>query len=309
MTDSKALIADPSGATGVDVIASTSPSPSRHVLRRLVRQPQAIIGGIIVAVFLFVALFASLLTPYEPASAEWAAQVTPSYVPGPSAEHWLGLDSFGSDLATQLIYGARQSLVIGLVATLIGALFGTLLGLLAGGLGGKTDTVIMRIVDIMLSIPGLLLAVSIAAILGRNPMAIVIAIGVSNVPIFARLLRGSMLGERSRDYVLAARSFGMKRRDIVMTQMFPNSSGPLLVQATLVLATSTIEVAALSFLGLGAGEPTVAEWGRMLVKAQPRLESSPLLAFAPGICIAITALGFTMLGEALRTAIDPKGSR
>lgn len=309
MTDPKTLIADASGATGVDVVVPVSAAPSRQVLRRLVRQPQAIAGAAIVTIFLFVAAFAPLLTPYEPGSALWANQVTPSYVPGPSAEHWLGLDSFGSDLATQLIYGARQSLIIGVVATLIGALLGTFLGLLAGGLGGKVDTVIMRLVDIMLSIPGLLLAVSIAALLGRNPLAIVIAIGVGNVPIFARLLRGSMLGERSRDYVLAARSFGMRRRDIVMTQMFPNASGPLLVQATLVLATSTIEVAALSFLGLGSGEPTVAEWGRMLVKAQPRLEMSPILAFAPGLCIAITALGFTMLGEALRTAIDPKGSR
>lgn len=308
MTDPKALIADSSGATGVAVV-EPSTAPTRQTLRRLIRQPQAVIGGAIVAVFLFVAVFAPLLTPYQPGSAQWSNQVTPSFVPGPSADHLLGLDSFGSDLATQLIYGARQSLVIGLVATLIGALFGTLLGLLAGGLGGKVDTLVMRAVDIMLSIPGLLLAVSIAALLGRNPMAIVIAIGVGNVPIFARLLRGSMLGERSRDYVLAAWSFGMKRRDIILSQMLPNASGPLVVQATLVLATSTIEVAALSFLGLGAGEPTVAEWGRMLVKAQPRLEASPILAFAPGICIAITALGFTLLGEALRSAIDPKGNR
>ncbi|MDN5805250.1 MAG: ABC transporter permease, partial [Microlunatus sp.] len=226
-----------------------------------------------------------------------------------SPGHLLGLDSFGSDMLTQLIYGARQSLIIGVVSTTIGLLGGAVLGLIAGGLGGWWDTGVMRIVDILLSIPSLLLAVSIAAVMGRNPFAIMIAIGAAQVPIFARLLRGSMLGQRRQDYVLAATSLGLRQRRIVMSHVLPNSLGPVIVQATLVLATAIIEVAALSYLGLGSADPAIAEWGRMLVKAQDRLQSDPRLAILPGICIAITALGFTLFGEALREALDPKSRR
>ena len=230
-------------------------------------------------------------------------------MPGPSPEHPLGLDSFGSDMLTQLIYGARQTLVIGIVSTMIGVIGGAALGILAGGLGGWWDTGVMRFVDILLSIPSLLLAVSIAAVLGRTPWAIMIAIGIAQVPIFARLLRGSMMGQRGQDYVLAASSLGLRQRRIVMSHVLPNSVGPLIVQATLVLATATIEVAALSYLGLGQPDPAVAEWGRMLVKAQDRLQSDPRLAIMPGICMAVTALGFTLFGEALREALDPKSRR
>jgi peptide/nickel transport system permease protein len=281
----------------------------RGAFRRLRRNPSAIIGAAIVAALVLIAVFAPVLAPYEPATSEWIDQVTPSSVPGPSPEHPLGLDSFGSDMLTQLIYGARQTLVIGIVSTMIGVIGGAVLGILAGGLGGWWDTGVMRFVDILLSIPSLLLAVSIAAVLGRNPWAIMIAIGVAQVPIFARLLRGSMLGQRGQDYVLAASSLGLRQRRIVMSHVLPNSLGPLIVQATLVLATATIEVAALSYLGLGQPDPAVAEWGRMLVKAQDRLQSDPRLAIMPGICMAVTALGFTLFGEALREALDPKSRR
>ena len=277
--------------------------------RRLRRNPSAIIGAAIVAMLVLIAVFAPLLAPYEPATSEWIDQVTPSSVPGPSPEHPLGLDSFGSDMLTQLIYGARQTLVIGIVSTMIGVIGGAALGVLAGGLGGWWDTGVMRFVDILLSIPSLLLAVSIAAVLGRTPWAIMIAIGIAQVPIFARLLRGSMMGQRGQDYVLAASSLGLRQRRIVMSHVLPNSVGPLIVQATLVLATATIEVAALSYLGLGQPDPAVAEWGRMLVKAQDRLQSDPRLAIMPGICMAVTALGFTLFGEALREALDPKSRR
>ena len=281
----------------------------RGAFRRLRRNPSAIIGAAIVAMLVLIAVFAPLLAPYEPATSEWIDQVTPSSVPGPSPEHPLGLDSFGSDMLTQLIYGARQTLVIGIVSTMIGVIGGAALGVLAGGLGGWWDTGVMRFVDILLSIPSLLLAVSIAAVLGRTPWAIMIAIGIAQVPIFARLLRGSMLGQRGQDYVLAASSLGLRQRRIVMSHVLPNSVGPLIVQATLVLATATIEVAALSYLGLGQPDPAVAEWGRMLVKAQDRLQSDPRLAIMPGICMAVTALGFTLFGEALREALDPKSRR
>jgi len=276
---------------------------------RLRRNPAAIIGAVIVLAFVVVAIAAPLIAPYEPAGSQWIDQVTPSSVPGPSPGHLLGLDPFGSDLFTQLIYGARQSLIIGVVSTSLGLIGGFVLGTIAGGIGGWVDTLVMRIVDILLSIPALLLAVSVAAVLGQRPIAIMIAIASAQVPIFARLLRGSMLAQRGQDYVLASKSLGLRRRTIVLNHVLPNSLGPVIVQATLTLATAIIEVAALSYLGLGAPDPAVAEWGRMLVKAQDRLQSDPHLLLLPGLCIAVTALGFTLFGEALREALDPKSRR
>lgn len=288
----------------------------RGALRRLRHNPTAILGLLIVLAFVVVALAAPLLTSYEPGSAEWSGQVTPTSVPGPSEDHWLGLDRFGSDLWTQMVYGARQSLLYGVVSTALGLTVGAALGTLAGGfgaVGGRVgawvDTTVMRLVDIMLSIPSLLLAVSIAAVLGQNKYAVMIAIGAAQVPIFARLLRGSMLGQGKADYVLAADALGLRRRRIVMGHVLPNSVGPTIVQATLNLATAIIEVAALSYLGLGESDPAVAEWGRMLVAAQDRFDAAPQLALLPGTAIAVTALGFTLFGEALREALDPRSRR
>jgi peptide/nickel transport system permease protein len=276
---------------------------------RLRRNPTAIVGALIVLLFVVIAVIAPLLAPYEPASTQWSSEVTPTTVPGPSPDHLLGLDRFGSDLYTQMLFGARQSLVYGVVSTAIGLTVGALLGILAGAFGGWVDIFVMRVVDIMLSIPSLLLAVSIAAVLGQNAYSIMIAIGVAQVPIFARLLRGSMLAQNGSDYVLAARALGIRRRRIVFGHVLPNAAGPTIVQATLSLATAIIEVAALSFLGLGDSDPATAEWGRMLVAAQDRFEAAPRLALLPGAAIAFTALGFTMFGEALREALDPRTRR
>ena len=310
------LLAPGSGSSAGDPLEGPTAVVEEHgtslwkgALQRLVRDPFAIVGAVIVTVFVLVAVFAPLLAPYEPAGAQWGNQITPSSVPGPSDDHLLGLDAFGSDLYTQLLYGARKSLIIGVVSTTLGLSVGALLGLLAGGIGGWVDTLIMRVVDILLSIPSLLLAVSVAAVLGRTSLSVMIAIAAAQVPIFARLLRGSLLSQRNADYVLAASSLGLRHRTVVLSHMLPNSLGPVIVQATLVLATATIEVAALSYLGLGEPNPTVAEWGRMLVKSQDRLETSPQLALLPGMLIALTALGFTLLGEALREALDPKFRR
>ena len=281
----------------------------RGAWKRLRRSPMALIGASIVLLFIVVALLAPVLAPYEPATAEWSELSTPTFVQGPTADHLLGIDRWGSDMLTQLLYGARQSLIIGVVSTMIGLTAGAALGTLAGGLGGWVDTAIMRFVDIMLSIPSLLLAISIAAAMGRSPLALMVAIGVAQVPIFARLLRGSMLSQAKSDYVLAATALGLRKRTVVMNHMLPNSLGPTIVQATLNLATAIIEVAALSYLGLGESNIRVAEWGRMIVSAQDRFLVAPWLAFYPGICIAITALGFTLFGEALREALDPKQRR
>jgi peptide/nickel transport system permease protein len=288
----------------------------RGALHRVRRNPTAIAGAVIVLAFVVIALAAPLLTQYRPGSAQWSGQVTPSSVPGPSADHWLGLDRFGSDMWTQMVYGARQSLVYGVVSTAIGLTAGATLGALAGGfgaVGGRfgiwVDSFLMRCVDVMLSIPSLLLAVSIAAVLGQNSYAVMIAIGAAQVPIFARLLRGSMLSQGRSDYVLAADALGLRKGRIVMSHVLPNSVGPTIVQATLNLATAIIEVAALSYLGLGSSDPAIAEWGRMLVAAQDRFDAAPRLAVLPGVAIAITALGFTLFGEALREALDPRTRR
>lgn len=300
------LLAEAMGDVEVD---EEGTSLWRGAFQRLRRNPSAIIGAVIVAGFVLVAIFAPVLAPYAPAGSQWISQITPSTLPPFSAEHPLGLDPFGSDLVTQLIFGARQSLIIGVVSTLLGLIGGAILGGVAGAFGGWVDVLAMRVVDILLSIPSLLLAVSVAAVMGRQPLAIMVAIAAAQVPIFARLLRGSMMAEAGKDYVLASWSLGLRRRTITMSHVLPNSLGPVLVQATLTLATAIIEVAALSYLGLGEADPAVAEWGRMLVKAQDRLQSAPHLTLLPGLCIAITALGFTLLGEALREALDPKSRR
>ncbi len=278
-------------------------------LRRLVRNPVAILGAIIVVVFLIIALAAPWLAPFPGDATPGRDLIRPTYIPGPSPEFPLGLDRFGGDMLSKLIWGARSSLVIGVASTLIGLAGGVALGLLSGAFGGWVDSLTMRFVDIMLSVPSLLLAVSIAAIAGQTPFAIILAIGVVQVPIFARLLRGTMLAQRGQDYVLAARSLGLSRRTVTMSHILPNSLGPVIVQATLVLATAVIEAAALSFLGLGGGRPTAAEWGRMLTQAQNELAIAPQLAIMPGLCISITALGFTLLGESLREALDPRSRK
>jgi peptide/nickel transport system permease protein len=281
----------------------------RVAARRLVRNPGAIVGAVIVVAFVLVALLAPLLAPYGAGELPGRADVRPTFIPGPSAEHPLGLDRYGADVLSQLIWGARASLLIGVLSTLLGLAGGMLVGLVAGAFGGWVDSVAMRFVDLMLAVPSLLLAVSIAAVAGQTPSSVVIAIGVVQVPVFARLLRGSMLAQRGSDYVLAARSLGLSRRTVTMSHVLPNSVSPVIVQATLLLATAVIEAAALSFLGLGGGSPTTAEWGRMLVAAQNELEIAPRLALLPGICISVTALGFTLFGEALREALDPRSRR
>jgi peptide/nickel transport system permease protein len=278
------------------------------VLRRVRRNPAAWVGGIVVAAFILVALLAPLLAPYPELATPGREHLRPTSLPGIGElpEFPLGIDRFGGDVVSKLIWGAQASLIIGVVSTFFGLLGGMVLGAIAGAFGGWVDTVIMRLVDILLSVPHLLLAVSIAAILGRTPLAVMIAIGVAQIPIFARLLRSSMLQQRESDYVLAARTLGLGTGRITMSHLLPNSVGPVIVQATLTLATAVIDAAALSFLGLGGGRPETAEWGRMLTYAQAELAIAPQLAFLPGICIMITALGFTLLGEALREAMDPR---
>ena len=276
--------------------------------QRLLRNPSSVIGLILIALFVFVAVFAPLLAPYEPGDQNLSV-IRPGVYPGPSAEHLLGVDQLGRDILSRIIYGARTSLVIGLVSLGFGAVVGLTIGSLAGAFGGRVDTVLMRLMDMMLAIPGLLLAIGVAAAIGRGLTAVMIAIGVVNVPVFARLLRSSMLSQRESDYVLAARSLGVKRGRIVVGHIIPNSIAPVIVAATLALATAIIDAAGLAFLGLGSADPGVAEWGRMLAETQSFLQNAPHAAIFPGLAIIISCLGFYLLGEGLREALDPKFRR
>jgi peptide/nickel transport system permease protein len=277
----------------------------RDAVRRLRRNPVALVGAALVLLFVFVAVFAPWLAPYSPTEAD-LSQIRPGQFPGPSRAHPLGLDQLGRDELSRIIYGARYSLVIGIVSLSMGAVVGLSLGLVAGAFGGWVDSLVMRVVDIMLSIPGLLLAIGVAALLGRSLTSVMIAIAVVNVPVFARLLRGSMLAQRRSDYALAARSLGVSRSRVVLQHVFPNSLAPVIVQATLALATAIIEAAGLAYLGLGSPDPAIPEWGRMLAETNAFLASEPLLALWPGLAIVLSVLGFYLLGEALREALDPK---
>lgn len=281
--------------------------------RRLRRNPTFLIGAALTALFLLVALLAPLLAPHDPAAPLLRAKVSAATnpVPGPEPGFPLGADGqLGRDLLSRLVWGSRQTLYIALFATLGGLLGGGLLGTLAGALGGKVDAVVMRVVDVMLALPGLLLATAIATLFARSSMwTVTLAIAIVQVPVFARLLRGSMLAQRHSDHVLAARALGVRPGAIVRRHMLPNSLAPVLVQATLVLATSIIEAAGLTFIGLGASTDDSPEWGQMLGSSQVYFESYPHLAVWPAVCIVVAALGFTLMGESMREALDPRSRR
>jgi peptide/nickel transport system permease protein len=253
--------------------------------------------------FVVMAIFAPLIAPYGPR--EVVAPLTDAFEP-PSREHIAGLDQQSRDEFSRIVYGARYSLIIGVVAVAFGLSIGLILGGVAGYFGGKVDSVIMRIMDVMLSIPSLLLAIGIVAVLGPGFLQIMIAIGIVNIPIFARLLRGSVLAQKENDFVLAARSVGVPRRTILSSHILPNSVSPVIVQGTLALATAIIEVAALGFLGLGPPDPGTPEWGTMLADVNRYFASGPHLAIAPGVAIVLLVLGFNLIGDGLREALDPK---
>jgi peptide/nickel transport system permease protein len=249
------------------------------------------------------AIFAPLIAPYGPR--EVVAPLTDAFE-SPSWTHWAGLDQQARDEFSRIVYGARYSLAIGVVSVTVGLSIGLILGGTAGYFGGAIDSVIMRCMDVMLSIPSLLLAIGIVAVLGPGFFQIMIAIGIVNIPIFARLLRGSVLAQKENDFVLAARAVGVPRRTILSSHILPNAVSPLIVQGTLAMATAIIDVAGLGFLGLGPPDPGTPEWGTMLSDVNRYFVSGPHLAIAPGIAIVLAVLGFNLIGDGLREALDPK---
>jgi peptide/nickel transport system permease protein len=289
---------------GVSLIASA--------WRRLRRDPIFLLGLGITVVFIVLAVTSPWLAPHDPAAAPLLDKVRPQSnpIPGPEPGFPLGADDRGRDLLSRLLVGSQQTLIVGVLATVFGLAGGLVLGILAGAFAGRVDSLVMRIVDVMLSIPSLLLAFTIAALATRpSQVTLIIAIATIQVPIFARLLRGSMLAQRASDHVLAARALGVKPHAIVFRHMLPNALGPVIVQATLVLAIAIIDAAALSFLGFGTPDDRRPEWGQMLGKSQEFINEYPHLAVYPAMCIIVVALGFTLMGESLREALDPKSRR
>jgi ABC-type dipeptide/oligopeptide/nickel transport system permease subunit len=279
-------------------------SLGRDALDRLVHNKAAMVGVVVILLFVVIALFAPLIAPYGPG--EQVGPLDSSDPAGPSSEHWMGLDEPGRDVFSRVVYGARLSLLVGLVSVAFGLSFGLILGALAGYFGGWTETGIMRVMDVMLSIPALLLAIGLVTLLDRGLWQIMIAVGITTIPVFARLLRGSILAQRNSDYVMAARSLGVPGRRLLTIHILPNALAPLIVQATLAMAVAIIDVAGLSFLGLGPAEPGLPEWGKMLADNANRLDRATHLVIFPGAAIVISVLGLNLIGDGLRESIDPK---
>ena len=276
--------------------------PWRLALRRLMRRRAALIGLLVVVFFVVLAVAAPLVAPHDPLATDWRAVRKP-----PSASHFFGTDELGRDVLARVIWGARASLMAGLVSVSIAVAVAVPLGLVSGYLGGVVDGLVMRIIDAMLAIPFLVLAIALAAFLGPNLTNAMIAIGVVQTPIFTRLTRGQALAVKHEDYIEAARAVGNPDRRILLRHILPNILAPILVQATLAIAAAIIAEASLSFLGLGQ-QPPAPSWGSMLNTATRFLSQAPWMAVWPGLAIFSLVLSFNLVGDGLRDALDPRQS-
>ena len=274
--------------------------PRSAVMRRLLRRPAAAIGLAVIVLFVLVALCASWIAPYDPIATSFAAVRK-----APSAGHWFGTDEIGRDVLSRVVFGARASLLAGVVSVLISLSIGVPVGLLAGYAGGTTDMLISRITDALLACPFLILAIALAAFLGPSLTNAMIAIGISATPVFIRLTRGTTLAVKAEDFVLAARAIGNAPWRVAIRHVLPNIVPPLLVQATLAIAAAVIAEASLSFLGLGQ-QPPQPSWGSMLNTAKNYIDNAPWMAIWPGVSIFLLVLSFNLVGDGLRDAIDPR---
>ncbi len=279
----------------------TSISTGQHnVFRKLLRHPSATIGASIILFFIIVAIFAPIIATHDPMRAEITKRLE-----GQSGEHYLGTDGTGRDVFSRIVYGSRISLKVGLIAITFSLGLGTLFGAVAGYFGGWLDNLVMRVMDMMLAMPSILLAMVIVTILGQSLTNAIIAVSIVYIPQYARILRASVLKVRELDYVTAAKVIGASDIRILLTTVLPNCLAPLIVQATLGIGAAILDAAGLSFLGLGA-EVGVPEWGAMLNENTKYIRKAPLAVTAPGIAIFLIVLGFNLLGDALRDALDPQ---
>lgn len=269
-------------------------------VRRLRRNRAAMLGLLVVVVLALLALLAPVIAPSDPIAQDLEAQLLP-----PSRQHWLGTDDLGRDLLTRIIYGGRVSLTVGLVSVGIALGAGSTLGLVGGFYRGISESIIMRTMDVMLAFPATLLAIFIVGIRGPGLNNAMLAIAVINIPIFARIVRGSTLRVRQEDFIEAARALGASQTRLMNRHILPNTLAPIIVQTTLTFGAAILEASGLSFLGLGAQAPT-AEWGSMLTNTREFLRDAPWAATFPGIAILVTVVAFNLLGDGLRDALDPR---
>jgi len=270
------------------------------------KNKSALIGLYIVIVLIICALFAPFLAPADPLIQDLEQRlIPPMWAEGGSFAHILGTDDFGRDMLSRIIYGARISLMIGVISVSISLIIGTIMGASAGYYGGKVDLIVMRVVDIMLSIPAILLAIVIVSILGPDLFNAMIAIGIVGIPTFARIVRGSVLAEKEKEYVIASRVNGSSNFRLINKVILPNCATPIIVQATMGFASAVLEAAGLSFLGLGAQPPT-PEWGAMLADSLQFITTASWMIVFPGIAIFLTVMGFNLVGDGLMDVLDPK---
>ena len=280
--------------------------PLVEQLSQLWRNKTAVAGLVIVLLFFAAAILAPHISPHDPIETSLYDQLKPpAWAEGGSSKNLLGTDDLGRDILSRIIWGARVSLLVAVVSVSLAFICGTLIGSLSGYYKGTLDNVVMRIMDIILSFPYILLAIVVVAYLGPNLRNAMIAIGITYVPRFARIVRGSVLEECEKDYVLAARSIGAGNLRIVFVEILPNCLGPLIVQTTLSFASAVLDAAALSFLGLGAQPPT-PEWGAMIASSRSLILRASWVMTFPGIAILLAVLGFNLLGDGLRDALDPR---
>jgi peptide/nickel transport system permease protein len=287
-------------AAGEIANALREATPAQRALKRLVRRKGAMVGLVMVAFFVTIALLAPWISPYDPLATSWSAVRK-----APSAQHWFGTDEIGRDVLARVIWGARASLLAGVVSVAISLSVGVPIGMLAGYLGKWTDMLISRFTDAMLACPFLILAIALAAFLGPSLTNAMIAIGIAATPVFIRLTRAQVLAVKVEDYIEAARALGNPPLRIALRHILPNIVAPLIVQATLAIAAAIIAEASLSFLGLGQ-QPPAPSWGSMLNTAKNYIAQAPWMAIWPGLSIFLLVLSFNLLGDGLRDALDPR---
>ena len=288
-------------------MAATKAAPKKRsqfeeVWRRLKKNKMAMIGLAIVVFLVLLAVFADFLFNYEEVVIK---QNTAIRLQGPSAEHWFGTDEFGRDILARLVHGGRISLVVGVIAVAIALVLGGTLGAISGFFGGKVDMLISRAMDILLAVPSLLLSITIVSALGPSIINLMIAIAVSSVPGYARIVRSSVMTVRDNEFVEAAKAIGANDAQIIASHILPNCLAPIIVQVSLKVASAILSTSGLSFLGLGVKAPT-PEWGSMLSGGRAYLRNAPHLTVFPGLCIMLTILSMNLLGDGLRDALDPK---
>ncbi|HVU11848.1 MAG TPA: ABC transporter permease [Phototrophicaceae bacterium] len=277
-----------------------SSTPLRRTLNRMRRTTNVWIGSVILAIIVFFAVFAPIISPYNPIAMTPADRLKP-----PDAVHIFGTDDFGRDVFTRVIYGGRLSIEVGLISIALASTVGTLLGIIAGYYGGWVDVVVMRLIDLMLAFPSILLALAIVAILGRSLPNVMLAVGVATIPIYTRIVRASTLSAKQMDYVLSARAIGAPSGRIMFRHILPNILAPIIVITTNGIAGAIIAGAALSFLGVGAQAPT-PEWGIMLSDGRSFLRTASWVTTFPGLAIMVTVLAINLLGDGLRDVLDPR---